>query len=249
MQNDLAVLSPEKTIITYRLSGIGSRILAHLLDLVIVGVVDFVIVIFVAQTIGMVDETIAQVIVLFTFTFSLFIYFILMEGLWNGQTLGKKALGIRVRMADGLPVTFGAALARNLMRPADMFPPMTYFMGLLAMFCTPRSQRFGDMIANTVVTHERRAVPYFTPAPHSAGIHPLEHHVGELRGMTIEEYNALRRFADRFPELPTPVQEKLVREVYQPIAVRRGIQPIANVHPLYLAEAAVMKYGREHGLL
>jgi uncharacterized RDD family membrane protein YckC len=249
VQNDLAVLSPEKTIITYRLSGIGSRILAHLLDLMIVGVADGVIVAFALGMISVVDETIAQVVVMFTFSFSLFIYFILMEGFWSGQTLGKKALGIRVRMADGLPVTFSAALARNLMRPADMFPPITYFMGLLAMFCTPKSQRFGDMIANTVVTHERRAVPYFTPAPHSAGVHPLEHHVGELRGMTIEEYNALRRFADRFPELPTSVQERLVHEVYRPIALRRGIQPIANVHALYLAEAAVMKYGREHGLL
>jgi uncharacterized RDD family membrane protein YckC len=248
VQNDLAVLSPEKTIITYRLSSIGSRILAHIIDLMIVLLADFAIAVGVGSTVSQLDPVIAQVIVLFTISFSFFIYFILLEGLWNGQTLGKKAVGIRVRMANGLPLTFGAAIGRNLLRPADMFPG-SYFMGLLAMFCTPRSQRFGDLIANTVVIHEKRAIPYFTPAPHSAGIHPLESQIGELRGMTIEEYNALRRFADRFPELPTTVQNKLVREVYQPIATRRGIKPMANVHPLYLAEAAVMKYGREHGLL
>lgn len=77
----------------------------------------------------------------------------------------------------------------------------------------------------------------------------MESHVGDLRGMTIEEYNALRRFADRFPELPVSIQNQLVREVYQPIAAKRGITPVANVHPIFLAEAAVMKYGREHGLL
>jgi hypothetical protein len=157
-------------------------------------------------------------------------------------------MGIRVRMANGLPITFGAAIGRNLMRPADMFPG-TYFMGLLAMFCTPKSQRLGDLISDTVVIHEKRSFPYFTPAPHTAGIHPLESQIGDLRGMTIEEYNALRRFADRFPELPTNIQNKLVREVFQPIAAKRGIKPITNVHPLYLAEAAVMKYGRENGLL
>jgi len=248
VQNDLAVLSPEKTIITYRLSGFGSRVLAHILDLMIVGVMASIVVMFASSFVAMIDESIAMAIVLFTFSFSLFIYFILFEGLWNGQTLGKKAVGIRVRMADGLPITFGAALGRNLMRPADMFPG-PYFMGLLAMFSTPRSQRFGDLIANTVVIHEKRAAPYFTPAPHTAGIHPLEGHIGDLRGMTIEEYNALRRFADRFPELPAAVQQKLTREVYQPIAAKRGIKPMANVHPIYLAEAAVMKYGREHGLL
>jgi uncharacterized RDD family membrane protein YckC len=248
VQNDLTVLSPEKTIITYRLSGIGSRILAHILDLIIVIALDFAIASITLRIVGALDPMIAGVIVMFIIAFSFFIYFILMEGLWNGQTLGKKAVGIRVRLANGLPVTFGAAIGRNLLRPADMFPG-SYFMGLLAMFCTPRSQRIGDLLANTVVIHEKRAAPYFTPAPHSAGIHPLEAHIGDLRGMTIEEYNALRRFADRFPELPTTIQNKLVREVYQPIAARRGIKPMANVHSLYLAEAAVMKYGREHGLL
>lgn len=248
MQNDLTVLSPEKTIITYRLSGIGSRILAHFLDLLIVIVLDYAIAASVLAVVGIIDQIVAGAIVMFIIAFSFFIYFILLEGLWNGQTLGKKAVGIRVRMANGLPITFGAAIGRNLLRPADMFPG-SYFMGLLAMFCTPRSQRIGDLLSNTVVIHEKRAAPYFTPAPHSAGIHPLEAHVGELRGMTIEEYNALRRFADRFPELPTTIQNKLVREVYQPIAARRGIKPMTNVHSLYLAEAAVMKYGREHGLL
>ncbi len=248
MQNDLAVLSPEKTIITYRLSGIGSRILAHILDLTIVIFTDFVIAMAILNLFAFFDPTIGYVVVLFIFVFGFFIYFILFEGLWNGQTVGKKAMGIRVRMADGLPITFGAAIGRNLMRPADMFPG-SYFMGLLAMFCTPRSQRLGDLIANTVVIHEKRAMPYFHPAPHSAGIHQLEGQIGDLRGMTIEEYNALRRFADRFPELPVPVQNKLIREVFQPIAARRGIKPVANIHPLYLAEAAVMKYGREHGLL
>jgi len=248
VQNDLAVLSPEKTIITYRLSSIGSRILAHILDLILILFLDIALVMAVGQIFQFVSPTVSTVITVFVVVFGWLVYFIAFEAFWNGQTLGKKAVGIRVKMADGLPLTVGAAIGRNLLRPADMFPG-TYFIGLLAMFTTPRSQRLGDLVSNTVVVHEKRAIPYFTPAPHTVGVHPLEHQVGELRGMTIEEYNALRRFADRFPELPSPVQDKLIREVYQPIAAKRGIAPIANVHPLYLAEAAVMKYGREHGLL
>jgi len=245
VQYDLAVLSPEKTIITYRLAGVGSRVLAHLLDLLIILCVDYALAALIIAIIGEIDTFIAQAVVGFTLIAGFFLYFILFEGLWNGQTLGKKAIGVRVRMANGLPVTFGAALGRNLMRPADLL----YFTGILAMFSTPRSQRLGDLVTGTIVIHDKRALPYFTPAPHVAGIHPLESHVGDLRGMTIEEYNALRRFADRFPELPAGIQNKLVRDVFQPIATRRGIKPVANVHSLYLAEAAVMKYGREHGLL
>jgi hypothetical protein len=67
--------------------------------------------------------------------------------------------------------------------------------------------------------------------------------------MTIHEYNALRLFADRFPDLSPEIQAKLVTEIWDPIAVRRAIPSYQNVHPIYLAEATVMKYGREHGLL
>jgi uncharacterized RDD family membrane protein YckC len=177
-----------------------------------------------------------------------FLYFIVLEGLWNGQTVGKLACGLRVRMADGTPIKFSASLGRNLIRVAD-FLPVGYFVGLLATFTTPRAQRLGDLIANTVVVRDARAIPRFTPAPHKAGIHPFEAHVGDLRGMTDEEYVVLKRFCDRFPELSQQVQESLVKDIWMPFAKEKHIDAIANVHPLYLAEATVMKYGRMRGLL
>jgi hypothetical protein len=177
-----------------------------------------------------------------------FAYFILLEGLWNGQTVGKKAFGIRVRLSDGTPITFLAALGRNIMRPADMLPGL-YFVGFLAIFTNSKCQRLGDLIAGTVVCYEKRNAPLAVVTPHAVGLHPLEAHVGELRGMTLEEYYALRRFCDRFPELSPPTQERLVQELWAPIAKRRSVPSLPNVHPIYLAEAVVMRYGREKGLL
>lgn len=249
MQQELALLSPEKTILTYRLASVGGRILAHLVDVIIIfGVIfaaGFAVGLLSIGGGAMLTGT-AYVVFLVTFPF---LYFILLEGFWNGQTIGKKALGIRVRMSDGTPVTWLAAAGRNLLRTADFMPPGTYFAGIVAMFTTPKSQRIGDLVANTVVVYEKRAEPYFAPAPHVAGIHPLEHQVGELRGMTLDEYNALRRYCDRFPYLTPPTQAKLTEEVWAPIARRRGVELPPNLHPLFLAEATVMKYGREHGLL
>lgn len=249
MDHELVVLSPEKTILTYRLAGLGSRILAHVLDLLILIALMVAATTVLMRVMGILDPQVAMSTLAMVYTASPFVYFILLEGLWNGQTLGKKAAGIRVRMADGTPVTFRAALGRNLIRPADAMPPMTYFAGIVAILTNPRSQRIGDLVSGTVVVHEKRAIPRFYPAPHTAGTHPFESEVGELRGMTVDEYNALRRFCDRFPELPTAIQERMLAEVWRPIAIRRGVPNIPNVHPLYLAEATVMKYGREHGLL
>jgi uncharacterized RDD family membrane protein YckC len=252
VEHELALLSPEKTILTYRLASIAGRVFAHIVDVMIV----LAVLVGASLAFGMTgvlgEEGMLLASPLFMIFFSAFpfLYFILFESLWNGQTLGKKLLNIRVRMSDGTAITPLAAIGRNLLRPADLFPG-TYFAGLLAIFTTPRSQRLGDLVADTVVVYERRAMPYFAPAPapHTAGIHPLEAQVGELRGMTLDEYNALRRYCDRFPELAPTAQKKLTDEVWLPIAARRGVMMAPNIHPIYLAEAVVMKYGRGHGLL
>ena len=249
MAQDMVVLSPEKTVLTYRLAGVGSRVMAHIVDLLVIGITLGLIawaLVLLGMALGAGPEFSA--VAMPVFTLGPFVYFILLEGLCNGRTIGKMACQLRVSMADGRPVTFAAAMGRNLLRPADMLPG-TYFVGLLAMFTNPRSQRIGDLVAQTVVLHNRRAQARFTPAPHVLGLHPLEPYVGDLRGMTSEEYVALRRFCDRFPELPTSVQTKLVRELWHPIALRRAVPALPNVHELYLAEAVVMKYGRMHGLL
>lgn len=67
--------------------------------------------------------------------------------------------------------------------------------------------------------------------------------------MNQEEYDALRRFCDRFPELTPETQTRLLRELWEPLARRRSVPTLPNVHPIFLAEAVVMKYGRQHGLL
>ncbi len=251
---DIAVLSPEKTVLTYRLAGLGSRALAHFVDVIIIFVF-FYIMIMVAGIFGLafssLSATIGEIalgVVFFVFSLMPFAYFIFFEGLWNGQTLGKKMAGIRVRMADGTPVTFAAATGRNLIRVADFLPGF-YFLGTIAMFVNPKLQRVGDLVAGTIVTHEVRVVPNFSIAPHRVGIHPLEAHVGELRNMTDAQYYVLRRYCDRFPELPPDVQNHLTDSVWIPMSEALGVKMQSQVHPLYLAEATVMKYGRVRGLL
>lgn len=240
-------MSPEKTVLTYRLAGLGSRMTAHLLDILflIFGILGLSMASFFVFS---VTPEIGASISMFLAVLGPFAYFIFFEGLWNGQTLGKKICGIRVRMADGTPIRFGAALGRNLIRPADFLPAL-YFAGLLAAFTNPRTQRLGDLVSGTVVISERTPRPTFTPAPHRVNVHPLEVNVGELRKMTNLEYDALRRMCDRYPELPMELRDRMLFEIWEPFAERHQIPPISGVHPIYLAEAAVMRYGREHGLL
>ncbi len=251
MPLDIAVLSPEKTVLTYRLAGLGSRALAHFIDGIVIFATIYALVVLLSLGGFVFGEEMGQLMVGFlVLVLSLlpFAYFIFLEGFWNGQTLGKKLAGIRVRMADGTPVTFAAATGRNLLRVAD-FLPAFYFIGTIAMFVNPKLQRLGDLVAGTIVTHEIRAISSFSVAPHRVGVHPLEHLVGELRNMSDAQYGVLRRYCDRFPELPTDVQNHLTDTVWLPMAEALGVKMHHDIHPLYLAEATVMKYGRVRGLL
>lgn len=82
-------------------------------------------------------------------------YAIFLEGLWNGQTVGKKVFGLRVIQESGVRISWLQAVLRNLARPVDRLPIFYLVGGLTALF-TPSQQRLGDLLAGTVVIRERR---------------------------------------------------------------------------------------------
>ena len=74
----------------------------------------------------------------------------LLEGYWNGQTLGKAALGIKVVDEQGGEVTVAQALVRNF--PAVAIPGwLAYLVALASMAMSDRRQRVFDRFAGTVV--------------------------------------------------------------------------------------------------
>ncbi len=82
-------------------------------------------------------------------------YAIFLEGIWSGQTIGKKLFGLRVIQESGVRVTWVQAFLRNFARPVDRLPGF-YLVGGLAALFTGSQQRLGDLLAGTVVVRERR---------------------------------------------------------------------------------------------
>ena len=86
-------------------------------------------------------------------------YFLLFEWLWNGQTLGKRALGIRVIQNTGTALTFYHAAVRNIVRFVDSLPG-AYAVGFVVAACNRENLRLGDLAAGTLVVHvEERVKP------------------------------------------------------------------------------------------
>lgn len=84
-----------------------------------------------------------------------FVYFPLFELVFDGQTIGKRARGLRVMRTDGTAPTLGALLLRWLLRPIDLWAT-SGFAAVVTVLYTGTGQRLGDLAAGTTVV-ERRA--------------------------------------------------------------------------------------------
>jgi len=83
-------------------------------------------------------------------------YAIIMEWYWQGQTIGKRVLGLRVMDVNGLTLQPSQIIIRNLLRAVDSLP-LFYLVGGLACLVTTYGQRLGDLAANTIVIKSGRA--------------------------------------------------------------------------------------------
>jgi len=138
--------------------GVGIRLVAHLVDVVVVFIFYFAVGSLIAGMVGGATEGgfelqggPALLLILITFVVSM-AYFIILECKWNGQTLGKKLVGIRVISEAGGAITFQQAAVRNLLRLVDALP-FLYLVGIILIWMSDKRQRLGDRVANTVVVH------------------------------------------------------------------------------------------------
>src|SRR5208282_3462900 len=149
---ELTIATPEGVLFRLPLAGPASRLYAMLLDTAIVlgtvnGVGLLVYWIFSkAPGFGFMVITLAEFAIGFA-------YSALLEGLWNGQTIGKRLLHLRVIDQDGLPLRIEQAWVRNLMRVFDALP-FAYLVGGLSVLSSPLMQRFGDRVAGTLVVRQ-----------------------------------------------------------------------------------------------
>jgi uncharacterized RDD family membrane protein YckC len=118
----------------------------------------------------------------------------------GGQTLGKRALGLRVVNADGTPVTWLPSVVRNLLRVVDALPGV-YGVGLISTLIDPHARRLGDIVAGTMVIHVSE-LPAGQQVPSAAAL-PLP------VVLVVDEQAALVEFAERSGQLTPQRQEEL----------------------------------------
>ncbi len=137
-------------------AGIGERILAYLIDLLIF--MAYFIAVFLiigALDIDMGDQWAIWLIL----GLPPFLYFLLWETFWDGKTPGKAAMKIKVVRLDGSRPAFSNYLIRWLLRLLDI-SLASGGVAVVAILLGGRGQRLGDMAAGTTVISERQRVQF-----------------------------------------------------------------------------------------
>ncbi len=200
----LEISTSEGVQIHMTIAGLGSRMLAWIIDGLILAA--FFLITGMGTTVLLDDSSIlGSGIFSLIAVFAPIVYLLAMETLNSGKTVGKMAIGLKTIRLNGTPVGFGASLIRSIFVLIDF---VLLAVGMICVMTTKRSQRFGDLVANTVVVRDRppaQPAPKITPAVSQAhrADSPGDDATSEsmerwdVSRVTPEEIDVIRVFLDR----------------------------------------------------
>jgi uncharacterized RDD family membrane protein YckC len=229
--------TPENIEFAYDIAGIGSRFLAAIIDTFLIGLAELILGFSIGVAIarsGLANRVnSAESIFLAAGSILAFLilwgYYIVFELVWNGQSPGKRAIGLRVVREGGRPLTFVNSAIRNLIRLVD-FLPAFYGIGVVVMFVDRRARRFGDLAGGTLVVKERQGVTLESLTAQSAVL-PVAQPGQPLQQPTLpnvhllndQDYNLVQEFLRRRNELGRDARARLGGQIASGLQARLGL--------------------------
>lgn len=244
------IVTPEAVLLEFDTAGVGSRTIAEILDLLIqiTALVVLSLVLSLAATGGLeLGQTLAVVLVAILTFLILIGYPVAMETLWNGRTLGKAAMGLRVVTQEGGPIRFRHASIRGIFGLVEIW----IFLGSLAVLSivfSKRNQRVGDIVAGTIVLRERSAaspgvaVSFPPPPGYEAYVASLD-----VSPLSADQYSVIRGFLMRVFSLAPAARMTLAVRLANPTAVLMHHTPPSTVSPEMFLVCVASAYQQRHG--
>jgi uncharacterized RDD family membrane protein YckC len=167
IDSTIDVVTPENIAFQYQAAGPFRRMPAFLIDMAIEGAV-LVGILFSLSFFAFFAPGLGFAFFLLALFIIPWFYGGIFETYWNGQTPGKRMMGIRVLTVDGQPINGLQAVMRNVLRAVDIMPLVpwpfmptppvlpTFMMGVIVPMLNRRYQRLGDLVCGTMVIVEER---------------------------------------------------------------------------------------------
>lgn len=221
------IVTPEAVRLEFSPAGIGSRCLALMIDLAILGTALFALLV----AVGLSGLPASPLTVGSLVLFVLLLYPALFEVALGGRTPGKAALGVRVVTREGAPIGLRHAALRAALGLVDFYLTLGG-AAVVSALATRQSQRLGDLVAGTLVLRERGAggtpgaVRFAVPPGYQAYADTLDPGV-----LQPHAYEAVRAFLLRAHELDPTARRELARRLADPLALRLGHRPPPGTTP------------------
>ncbi|HEY9810238.1 MAG TPA: RDD family protein [Halomicronema sp.] len=221
--NRITLQTPESVELEFTLAGIGSRLLALLIDYflwsITLLILLFIWIIFSYQFIDILSQNLTSnqiqqwlTALYILINFGVYVgYFVFFETLWQGQTPGKRIANIRVIRDDGRSVRLPQATLRALLRPVDDI----LFLGMLLIILTPREKRLGDFLAGTVVVCEETTTksPDFTLSEPAQKLSPKLIEVANISALLPDDFAIIREYLQRRKKMKPQAKDELSRQL------------------------------------
>jgi uncharacterized RDD family membrane protein YckC len=224
------VVTPEAVVLEFETASVGSRSLAQALDVLVRFGLVYGLALFAALVSQGIGTTPAIVLVFVGIFFIIFGYPVLFETRWNGQTIGKRVLGLRVVTVEGAPVRFRHATVRSVLSIVDFFLPPIGVTATFVALLNRQSQRLGDVFAGTIVLRERTGAAFPVPVsfPPLPG-YELYARSLDVGGVTPEQYAVIRSFLIRVNTLTPEARARLGTRLANAVAVGMHHRPPSGV--------------------
>lgn len=236
------IKTPEYVSLQFQTAGLGSRGAASIIDYTMITVVSFVIfliVIFVTEgqtSLGLFEgaSTVPIAIAIILIFLLFWGYFFVFEYFSGGRTIGKMLMGIRVIQDNGHSLTLLSSFIRNLLRIIDMLP-VYYFIGMLMIFLNSKHKRIGDLVAGTIVVHERKAKRRKKISPLMKEIeqrnlskNDLVLDEGSIKAMGMKEWKLVKTYSERLLQLSAADRSELTKQISGLILPKIGMDVIGK---------------------
>ena len=244
----MSIVTPEAVRLEFAPAGVGTRMVGLAIDLAVqVAALTALGFIVGLSTTGGVSETVALIFTVVGLFMIIFGYPVLFETLWGGRTLGKAAMGLRVRTKEGAPVRFLHAAIRGALGVVDFIITLGV-AATVSVLVTRDSQRLGDLAAGTLVLRERTAssltssaFAFYAPPgweAYAAGL--------DVGAMTADQYGLVRSYLLRASGMTPAARHHLSLRLANPLARVLAHQPPEGVQPEPFLHCAAAAYQHLH---
>lgn len=232
----IEINTPQNVPILYQLASVRERMIAFFLDALILTIslyVLFMVVLFGAEP----DEeglTLLQSLILFP----LFMFYsFAMEVFGNGQSIGKRAMKIKVVKLTGMEMSLSDYMLRWAFRWIDIWGSLGA-IAALKVSSSDKGQRLGDVLADTTVV--RLNADFSVALKDLLAIKStVDHEVmyPEIRLMKEEEMLLIKAVLDQYRRYPNEPHANAVRQTAASVAERIGLEEVPKGKKEFLLQA------------